>query len=207
MSGLKEDQVFDEVDSYDKMTKGKLSERVFHKMRFKQILTAASFKNKKVLDAGCGSGVVLIPLAEKHIDITGIDKSENTIEWAKKYCKSKGLKAKLFSGDIKKLPFKDSEFDIVILADVLEHITNPEHAVHEAERVCKSKGTIIVTLPTMIHKSTLVKKIFSSRSDLETFREYPIEPSKVVKMFDHSSLKKKNMFALFSEVRLIMHKN
>ena len=205
MGELTEDQLF-ETDSYGNMTSGKISERIFHKLRLKQILTATSFDNKKVLESGCGSGVVVIPLASRGIEIYGIDKSEYAIKKCREYCDAKGLKVKLKVADAKQIPFKDREFDIVILADVLEHVTSPEIAVKEAERVCKNKGTIIVTLPSMIHKSMLLKKILSSRDDLDSKPEHPIEFEKVIKMFKKSKLKKVNKFALFSEIRLIFQK-
>ncbi len=206
MGELKEDQIF-ETDSYEKMARGKISERIFHRLRFGQILGATSFENKKVLEAGCGSGVVVIPLAARGISVTGIDKSEFAIEKARRYCKERELNARLEVGDVKNLPFNDNEFDIVILADVLEHITNPEVAVNETERVCKEKGVIVVTLPSMIHKSLLIKKLLSSRDDFDKNPEYPIEPEKVAGMFRGSKLVKKNRFALFSEYRLIFRKN
>src|SRR3989344_1978493 len=205
MGELIEDQLF-ETDSYDNMTSGKISERIFHNLRLKQILNATSFDNKKVLEAGCGSGVVVIPLASRGIEIYGIDKSEYAIKKCREYCKSKGLKAELKVADVKKIPFKDQEFDIVILADVLEHVTSPEIAVQQAERVRKNNGIIIVTLPSMNHKSMLLKKLLSSRDDLDHNPEHPIKFEKVIKMFKKSKLKKVNKFALFSEIRLIFQK-
>jgi len=101
ITNLLKDQIF-ESDSYHAMMHGKISERNFHRLRLKQILSADSFTGQKVLDLGCGSGVVLIPLATRGIDITGIDKSKYAIQKCDNYCKSKGLNADIMVGDVKK---------------------------------------------------------------------------------------------------------
>ena len=49
--------------------------------------------------------------------------------------------------DCYQLPFQSEEFDVAVLADVIEHLEEPEAALAEAARVLKPKGVLIVTTP------------------------------------------------------------
>jgi SAM-dependent methyltransferase len=53
------------------------------------------------------------------------------------------------------LPFGDSAFDTILLADVLEHILTPAELIHELARLLASKGKLIVTVPFLynIHEA------------------------------------------------------
>ncbi len=48
-------------------------------------------------------------------------------------------------GDIHKMPFKDSEFEIILCTEVLEHLKNPQVAIGEMKRVLKEDGKLILT--------------------------------------------------------------
>lgn len=50
-------------------------------------------------------------------------------------------------GDAAALPFADASFDTVMLLDVLEHVSEPEAALHEASRVLVAGGRLLVTIP------------------------------------------------------------
>lgn len=195
---LKKDQIFN-FDIHNAMKKGNLIERFFHKSRLNAILNSTNFNSKKTLDAGCGSGLMLIPLAKKRAIMSGIDLSKYAINILKEHCKKLNIKADLKVGDLKKNNYKDNHFDITILADVLEHIVNPEIAVREAERITKKKkGLILVTAPSMIHGCKYLK-LLSSRKVKEEDLEHPIKASEIKKMFKNSRLIKKSRFAFFTE--------
>ncbi|RLG11268.1 hypothetical protein DRN69_08010 [Candidatus Pacearchaeota archaeon] len=55
--------------------------------------------------------------------------------------------AENYYGDVCKLPYEDEFFDIVIMADVLEHIYNREDALYHIRRVLKNGGKLILTVP------------------------------------------------------------
>ena len=53
--------------------------------------------------------------------------------------------------DITQVPVDDNTFDGAILAEVLEHVVNPEEILQEAHRIIKSGGKILITTPFMFH--------------------------------------------------------
>lgn len=99
------------------------------------------------LDVGCGdggsSGVYLQAKAHSYV---GVDVSRQAVELAA----SRGLDARVIE-DASSLPFPDGSFDVVVCLEVLEHMFEPQLAVHEAVRVLKPGGRFIATVPNAAH--------------------------------------------------------
>ena len=98
-------------------------------------------QNSRVLDVGCGDGILMEYLKyNKEIDIRGIEISKDNVQ----KCLSKGLT--VIEGDAEKdlLQFPDSSFDFVILSQTLQAFLNPEIVIKELLRVGKKA---IVTIP------------------------------------------------------------
>jgi ubiquinone/menaquinone biosynthesis C-methylase UbiE len=105
--------------------------------------------SEKILDAGCGEGHCL-----EHIngvlgerEYYGVDITKEAIDSASTRCKY----AKLFQANIKKLPFDDNYFDLVICTEVIEHIYDTKAVLSEIERVLKPGGNLIITFPNEIN--------------------------------------------------------
>ncbi len=96
------------------------------------------YPHAKVLDVGCGAGLLSNPLAKQGLDVTGIDLSENSLTVAKMYDATKTVK--YLHADAEKLPFENESFDVVCALDLLEHVENPETVILEAARVLKKDG-------------------------------------------------------------------
>ena len=110
------------------------------KQEFK-IISDLIKKNTRVLDVGCGDGILMEYLKyNKEIDIRGIEISKDNVQ----KCLSKGLT--VIEGDAEKdlLQFPDSSFDFVILSQTLQAFLNPEIVIKELLRVGKKA---IVTIP------------------------------------------------------------
>ena len=110
------------------------------KQEFK-IISDLIEKNTRVLDVGCGNGILMEYLKyNKEIDIRGIEISKDNVQ----KCLSKGLT--VIEGDAEKdlLQFPDSSFDFVILSQTLQAFLNPEIVIKELLRVGKKA---IVTIP------------------------------------------------------------
>lgn len=87
--------------------------------KIKQALSIFDFKDKTVLDLGCGTGITSKFMAEAGAKVVAIDLSPALIEFARQHSRHKNVI--YFIGDITKLDLK-KQFDFIIMIDVLEHI-------------------------------------------------------------------------------------
>ncbi len=95
----------------------------------------------KVLDIGSGGGYIALEIKKHNNGVTCLDLQPQAIADAKK----KGLKGVV--GKAQSLPFKDNTFDVVFMAEVIEHFLDTQKALMEVRRVLKRNGTIIITTP------------------------------------------------------------
>lgn len=175
------------------MYEGKISERIFHRKRVKTILDIIDYSDKKVLDLGCNSGIILIPLTEKNIDVVGVEISSVSIRKTRKYLIEKGLPFKLVLCDGKSLPFKKGSFDIVLLNDVLEHVARPESFAEESYKVLKKDGNVVVSVPWKHHpivKFSFLRKLFSRRDHIDESLDVPFSLSMLKGLFPKFELEK-----------------
>ncbi len=99
---------------------------------------------RRVLEVGCGIGVVASHLSEKHQwDVTGIDLDPEQIEIAKND-NVENERLRFFKADVTELPFEDGEFDAVLSLDVLHHIPDWDKALDEIGRVLGPRGSYVL---------------------------------------------------------------
>lgn len=99
-----------------------------------------NLNSKKILDLGCGGGLLSEEFAKNGATVTGIDISEGAISIAKEHAKLNNLKIDYVVGSAENIPFPEMEFDVVICADCLEHVANLEKVIAEISRVLKVDG-------------------------------------------------------------------
>jgi 2-polyprenyl-6-hydroxyphenyl methylase/3-demethylubiquinone-9 3-methyltransferase len=92
----------------------------------------------RVLDLGCGAGLLTNQVAQAGYQVTGIDISGSSLKVAKERDMTKSVD--YVEGDVYKLPFKNHSFDVVIATDLLEHVSDPRQVVSEASRVLQPGG-------------------------------------------------------------------
>ena len=106
-----------------------------------------SLKGKKVLDFGCGDGVLSYYLSKAGAEVYGIDLNECAIHLAKEMFHKKKLEAQFKVAPCSETGFDDESFDIVVSTEVIEHVTSPDDFLVEINRVLKKGGTALVTTP------------------------------------------------------------
>ncbi len=100
---------------------------------------------ERVLDSGCGPGLVSCYLAPFVKEITGVDLTPAMVELAKASAEKKGLSNAHFQlGDMGSLPIEDDSFDASVSRYTFHHLENPSSAFSEMLRVTKSGGKVIV---------------------------------------------------------------
>jgi len=100
-------------------------------------------KNLKILDIGCGGGLLCEPLSRLGAIITGIDASKNNIEIAKLHSKGMGLKIQYINSSPEKLDFKN-KFDVILNMEVVEHVMDVNLFIKNCSYLTKKNGIMFV---------------------------------------------------------------
>jgi ubiquinone/menaquinone biosynthesis C-methylase UbiE len=112
------------------------------------------FKNKTVLDIGCGAAGKTIFYATCGVNkIYGIDRVESYKDQAEALANAKGVsdRFEFVTGDASALPFPDDLFDTIIMNDFMEHASNPQAVLKECHRALKKGGKLYVNSPPYYH--------------------------------------------------------
>lgn len=100
----------------------------------------------KFCDLGCGRGAMLRRLRDHHACF-GTDFDSGAVE----HCRSRGLTVEQIDlNEATTLPFPVTEFDIMLISEVCEHLLNPRNAIRLARRHLKLGGTLVLTVPNAV---------------------------------------------------------
>jgi len=113
-------------------------------------------KNLKILDVGCGGGIICEPLARLGAKVTGIDFAPNNIKAAKIHSKKNKLKINYIYKDIEKSKL-DEKFDLILMFEVLEHLDNWKKTIKNVKKNLNKNGIIIIST---INRN-LISKLFA----------------------------------------------
>ena len=133
---------------------------------------------RKVLEAGCGRGLISAELASCGADVSLLDASEEALQIARKHFAAQNLDAFFVQGDILSLPFGDSTFDIVWNAGVMEHFEGSlrETAVRGIAQRIRPAGLFVSFNPSAdAFFYTLGKKFAEKRGKWPYGPEFPLK--------------------------------
>ncbi|MEW6044624.1 MAG: class I SAM-dependent methyltransferase [Thermoproteota archaeon] len=108
----------------------------------KEVLKQISWKSKKVLDVGCGTGFFAYLVAKRGGKVLGIDYSEKAIAIAKSQYFHTNLEFRKM--DVSKVKEK---FDVIVSNGTLEHMDDPFKTLKSFRQHLNPKGCIIITSP------------------------------------------------------------
>ncbi|MEL7130093.1 MAG: bifunctional 2-polyprenyl-6-hydroxyphenol methylase/3-demethylubiquinol 3-O-methyltransferase UbiG [Pseudomonadota bacterium] len=105
-------------------------------------------KGLRLLDIGCGGGLVCEPMARLGADVTGVDASEANIKTAMTHAERAGLTIDYRAGTAEGLlEAGEQPFDIVLNLEVVEHVANPSEFLQNSARLLEAGGlTLLATL-------------------------------------------------------------
>jgi len=103
-------------------------------------------KLKSLLEVGTGSGI-LLPELSRHADrLVAIDIHDRLPE-VRDLLVKEGVRAEVIHGNLFEMPFENAEFDGLLCASVLEHLTDLDAALREFARVVAPGGTMVLGFP------------------------------------------------------------
>jgi len=98
----------------------------------------------KILDIGCGGGLLCEPLKKLGATITGIDASSDNINIAKLHAEKMGLNIEYICSPPEKINLRN-EFDVVLNMEVVEHISNVNFFMQNCSRLIKKSGMMFIS--------------------------------------------------------------
>ncbi len=113
--------------------------------RLELVRRYVDLESRHILDIGCGVGAFARRLREFSPHLYGIDVDEERVVEAGAQVPNLGLALGEY------LPFKDKTFDVVLLHEVLEHVTDDRQTLREARRVLAPGGRVVIFCPNRLY--------------------------------------------------------
>ena len=153
-------------------------------------------KKVKILDVGCGGGLLSEPMCRLGGEVVGIDASSNNINVAELHAKKNNLNIKYLCSSPENLNTKD-KFDVILNMEIIEHVENVNFFLESCSKLLKKNGIMFVAT---LNK-TLKSYLFAIVGAEYILRWLPIgthEWEKFIKPTDLTNLLKRYNFSLDS---------
>lgn len=163
---MRPDQVEDNRYKEDDHCRIELEEEIMFKM-----LEEYSKKIKKekkeirVLDIGCGSGLITKEIKRLGYSVKGLDFSSEAVNKASQ----NGIDAKVCNLD-EGIIEEDSQFDVVWAGDIIEHVFDPMGLLKEMNRVLKKGGVTIISIPNDVGLNNRLRMLFGISYQEQMYR-------------------------------------
>ena len=150
------------------------------------------FKNIKILDIGCGGGLLSEPMCRLGANVVGIDASAKNIKIAKLHAKKNKLKINYKVASPEKLKTK-IKFDVILNMEIVEHVEDINFFIKECSKLLKKNGIMFIATLNKTLKSYalaiigaeyILKWLPIGTHDWEKF----IEPSELIKISKKNNL-------------------
>ena len=114
-------------------------------------------EGKKVLDIGCGGGILAEAIAQKGAEVTGIDMAEQSLAVARLHLLESGLKVDYQMITAEAFAEQHAQaFDVITCLEMLEHVPDPSSIIQAAAQALKPDGTLVLSTLNRNGKSFLL---------------------------------------------------
>lgn len=158
---------------------------------------------KKIVDIGCGGGILAESMAKLGGQVTGIDLAQDSLDVAKLHALEHGLSNVEYK-NIRAEAFAEQNtecFDLVTCMEMLEHVPEPESIVAAAAQACKPGGKVFFSTLNKTAKSYLLSIIGAEKvlklvpEGTHEFDKF-IKPAQLIAFAEHHGLKVKHAIGL-----------
>jgi 2-polyprenyl-6-hydroxyphenyl methylase / 3-demethylubiquinone-9 3-methyltransferase len=116
---------------------------IINPLRLEFMTAQQLLQGQKVIDIGCGGGILTEAMAKIGAQVTGIDKSNTLIEVAKKHAAENQLSINYFLSDAESFAKEHSEsYDVVCCMELLEHVPDPSSLIQACSNLAKPGASI-----------------------------------------------------------------
>jgi 2-polyprenyl-6-hydroxyphenyl methylase/3-demethylubiquinone-9 3-methyltransferase len=114
----------------------------------------------RLLDAGCGAGLLAEPLARLGAEVTGLDAAEATIKAAKAHAERQGLTIDYRAATVETVAAREAgRYDAVLAMEVVEHVADLRAFLGACGRLARPGGAMVVATINRTPKSFLLAKV------------------------------------------------
>jgi len=111
--------------------------------KFKKKIINNSLKNIRILDIGCGGGLLCEPLTKLGAKVVGIDASEKNIKIAKTHSKENNLKISYYCASPENFNYR-KKFDVILNMEIVEHVQDVNLFLKESSKFLKKDGIMFI---------------------------------------------------------------
>ena len=158
------------------------------------------FKELKILDIGCGGGLISEPMARLGANVTGIDASEKNIKIAKIHSKENNLEINYINSSPERLKEKE-EFDIILNLEIIEHVEDVNLYIDSCSKLLKKGGlmftatlnrTVVSYIKAIVGAEYILRWLPIGTHDWNKF----IRPEELEKKLSNANFKTKEIKGL-----------
>jgi 2-polyprenyl-6-hydroxyphenyl methylase/3-demethylubiquinone-9 3-methyltransferase len=125
-------------------------------LRLRYVDERVGLAGKRVLDLGCGGGILAESMARRGAEVTGIDMGETPLKVAQLHCLESGVKVDYRRITAETLAEEEpAGFDIITCMELLEHVPDPASIVAACARLVKPEGHVFLSTLNRNPKSYL----------------------------------------------------
>lgn len=106
--------------------------------------TQKPYSDLKMLDVGCGGGLLTEPFSRLGMSVTGLDAAPETINRAKQHAEDMGLSINYIHGALESF-LPDLKFDVICALEIVEHVANVDLFLENCARLLKPDGVLFVS--------------------------------------------------------------
>lgn len=173
-------------------------------IRLNYILTHSNgLFNKRVLDIGCGGGILSESMAQQGAEVTGLDTSAKSLEIAKEHAFKKKLKINYLQETIEKhAQHYINYYDIITCMEILEHVPNPCSIIQACANTIKINGSVFFSTLNRTFKSWLLAIIGAEYilhiipKGSHNYNKF-ITPSELLHWIDSTTLEEQHITGLY----------